>query len=93
MTLSTQHSPRLSIGLPVYNGERYLAEILDCFLTQTFQDFELILLDDCSTDNSAELLQSYAGNPHVSHIVLNDRLEEAVERTCAILDAFIGEAE
>ncbi len=65
--------PKVSVIVPNYNHARYLKARIDSILNQTFQDFELILLDDCSTDNSAELLQSYAGNPHVSHIVLNDR--------------------
>ncbi len=53
-------SPRLSIGLPVYNGERYLAETLQCFLAQTFGDFEIIVGDNASTDLTADICQSYA---------------------------------
>jgi glycosyltransferase involved in cell wall biosynthesis len=53
-------SPRLSIGLPVYNGERYLAETLECFLAQTFADFEIIIGDNASTDLTAEICRSFA---------------------------------
>lgn len=52
--------PRVSIGLPVYNGERYLAAALDCFLAQTFTDFELIVADNASTDRVGEIAQDYA---------------------------------
>jgi glycosyltransferase involved in cell wall biosynthesis len=52
--------PRLSIGLPVYNGERYLAEALDALLGQSFADFELIIADNASTDGTAELCSRYA---------------------------------
>jgi glycosyltransferase involved in cell wall biosynthesis len=54
------HPPRLSIGLPVYNGERYLAETLDCFLSQSFDDFEIIIGDNASTDLTAEICRSFA---------------------------------
>ena len=60
MAHDTRHSPRLSIGLPVYNGERYLAEAFDCFLAQSFQDFEIIICDNASTDRTAEICRSYA---------------------------------
>ena len=60
MAHSTQHSPRLSIGMPVYNAERYLAEALDCFLAQTFQDFDIIVSDNASTDRTAEICRSFA---------------------------------
>ena len=51
--------PRLSIGLPVYNGENYLAESLDALLGQSFEDFELIISDNASTDGTAEISRRY----------------------------------
>ena len=52
--------PRLSIGLPVYNGENYLAESLDALLGQTYEDFELIISDNASTDGTASICRRYA---------------------------------
>ena len=52
-------TPRVSILMPVYNVAPYLCEAMDSILAQTFQDFELIVLDDCSPDNSAEILDTY----------------------------------
>ena len=51
--------PRLAIGLPVFNGERYLAETLECLLGQTFGDFELLVSDNASTDRTAEIVEAY----------------------------------
>jgi Glycosyltransferases involved in cell wall biogenesis len=51
--------PRVSILMPVYNVAPYLREAMDSILTQTYHDFELIVLDDCSPDKSAEILDSY----------------------------------
>lgn len=45
--------------MSVYNGEAYLKESIESILNQTFTDFEFIILDDCSTDNSAEIIKSY----------------------------------
>jgi glycosyltransferase involved in cell wall biosynthesis len=68
MAHSTQHPPRLSIGMPVYNGERYLEEALNGFLTQTFQDFEIIVCDNASTDHTAEICRSFAErNPRIRY--------------------------
>lgn len=53
-------SPRVSIGLPVYNGENYLALAIDSLLAQTFQDFELIISDNASTDGTAAICRDYA---------------------------------
>lgn len=66
-------APLVSVIVPNYNHAPYLRERIDSILHQTCQDFELILLDDCSTDDSREIINSYKDNPHVSHIVLNEK--------------------
>jgi glycosyltransferase involved in cell wall biosynthesis len=52
--------PRLSIGLPVYNGADYLAQSLEALLGQTFEDFELILSSNASTDETDDICRTYA---------------------------------
>ena len=52
--------PRVSIGLPVFNGEDFLEQALDSLLGQTFKDFELIISDNGSTDRTAQICRSYA---------------------------------
>lgn len=52
--------PLMSVLMPVYNAERYLSESIKSVLNQTFVDFEFLIIDDGSTDNSAQLIQSYA---------------------------------
>jgi len=61
----------VSVIIPNYNHAPFLRQRIDTVLNQTFQDFELIILDDCSTDNSKEVIESYAGNPKISHIIFN----------------------
>jgi glycosyltransferase involved in cell wall biosynthesis len=51
--------PRMTIGLPVYNGERYLAESLDALLGQTYEDFELLISDNASTDGTGDICRRY----------------------------------
>jgi len=52
--------PQVSIITPVYNGEKYLRECIDSILRQSFYDFELILIDDGSPDNSGDICEQYA---------------------------------
>ena len=66
-------SPRVSIIVPNYNHARYLPDRLLSIEQQTYQDFEIILLDDCSTDNSRDLIFNYASNPKVSQCILNEK--------------------
>jgi len=61
--------PRISVIVPNYNHLKYLPERLESILGQSFQDFELILLDDCSTDGSAAYLDSFADNPKVKAVI------------------------
>ena len=51
--------PTISVIIPMYNVEKYVSECLDSLLAQTFQNFEVIVVDDCSTDNSAAIVESY----------------------------------
>ena len=50
----------ISVIMSVYNGEKYLVQAIDSILNQTYQNFEFIIIDDCSTDNSSHILQEYA---------------------------------
>jgi glycosyltransferase involved in cell wall biosynthesis len=52
--------PAVSIVLPTYNGSRYLAESIQSCLDQTYADFELILVDDCSSDDTPKIIADYA---------------------------------
>jgi glycosyltransferase involved in cell wall biosynthesis len=52
-------APKLSVGLPVYNGENYLAEAIDSLLGQSYTDFELIISDNASTDGTADICRGY----------------------------------
>lgn len=64
--------PAVSVIVPNYNHAPFLKQRIESILNQTFQDFELILLDDCSTDGSWEILENYRDNPHLTHIIQND---------------------
>ncbi|REG98265.1 glycosyltransferase family 2 protein [Flavobacterium aquicola] len=64
-------NPKVSIIIPNYNHAIFLVQRLDSVFNQTFQDFEVILLDDKSTDESLVILNQYANHPKVSHLVIN----------------------
>ena len=51
--------PKISVVLPTYNGMKYIKHSIDSVLNQTFSDFELIIIDDCSTDGTGEFLDRY----------------------------------
>ncbi|MFI3221238.1 MAG: glycosyltransferase family 2 protein [Methylococcales bacterium] len=58
--IQQNNPPKISIGMPVYNGERYIREALDSLLKQSFRDFELIISDNASTDNTNTICLEYA---------------------------------
>jgi glycosyltransferase involved in cell wall biosynthesis len=61
--------PQVSIGMPVYNGEKYIRNALDSLLTQTFTDFELIISDNASTDNTQAISEEYVRrDPRVRYV-------------------------
>ena len=74
-----EKKPRISIGLPVYNAEKYLRHALDAILSQTFEDFELIICDNASTDSTAGICASYALADNRIRFYRNDRNLGAAE--------------
>ena len=52
--------PAISVVIPMYNAEKYIGECLESIFAQTFQDFEVIVVDDCSTDNSCAVVEKYS---------------------------------
>jgi glycosyltransferase involved in cell wall biosynthesis len=52
-------NPRVSLALPVYNGENFLAQAIEAVLAQTYRDFELIITDNCSSDSTPQICDSY----------------------------------
>jgi glycosyltransferase involved in cell wall biosynthesis len=64
--------PKVSVIIPNYNHARFLEQRIESILNQTFQDFEIIFLDDKSQDNSQEIFAKYANHPKISQAVFND---------------------
>ncbi len=56
---TNNYAPAVSIGMPVYNGGKYIREALDSLLAQTFENFELIISDNCSTDGTSHICKEY----------------------------------
>ena len=64
--------PLISVIIPNFNHAPYLKQRIDSVLSQTYDNLEVILLDDCSRDNSGEILSSYKHNPKVKKIIINE---------------------
>ncbi len=64
--------PSVSVIIPNYNHAPYLTQRIGSVLNQTYQDFEVIILDDKSTDNSRDIIEQYRNHPKVSHIIYNE---------------------
>jgi CheY-like chemotaxis protein len=58
--MGTGHNPTVSIGMAVFNGEKYVSQAIESILSQTYTDFELIISDNASNDRTAEICQQYA---------------------------------
>jgi len=68
-TTSKDHLPTVSIGLPVYNGEKFIREVLDSLLAQTFTGFELVISDNASTDGTEAICREYAArDPRIRYV-------------------------
>ena len=60
--MAKKNNPAISVLVPLYNAEKYIGECLESLAAQTFQDFEIIIADDCSTDNSRAVVQNFSEN-------------------------------
>jgi len=85
------HIPKVSIGMPVYNGEKIVRVALDSLLAQTFTDFELIISDNASTDRTGEICQEYAKKDPRIHYVRQPKTQEAESNFQFVLDKARGE--
>jgi glycosyltransferase involved in cell wall biosynthesis len=65
--------PRLSIGIPVFNGQEFLPELLDSLLAQTFRDFEILICDNASTDQTSEICLAYERRDSRIRCIRNSR--------------------
>lgn len=75
----------VSVLMPAYNAERYLADSIESILNQTFKNFELIVIDDCSRDNTKEILQKYSKKDKRINAVYNEKnLDIAENRNKAL---------
>ncbi|MEL6772489.1 MAG: glycosyltransferase [Bacteroidota bacterium] len=80
-------APTVAIGLPVYNGERFLEETLRSLLAQTMEDFVLVVVDNASTDGTKDLVLSVMSRDSRVHYVRNDRNLGASENHNHAFDA------
>ena len=65
--MSVSSAPKVSVCIPVYNGSDYIAESIKSVLGQTFKDFQLIVCDNCSTDNTEEVVRNFK-DPRITYV-------------------------
>jgi len=78
--------PKVSVAIPVYNRENYIAQAIDSILAQTFTNFELLVIDDGSADNSVAIVRSYS-DPRIRLVCHEANGGVAVARNSAIVHA------
>lgn len=72
-TLHERSAPALSVIMSVYNGERYLSQAVNSIVEQSFDDFEFLVVDDCSTDGTSALCGEYASRDRRIRVIKNDK--------------------
>lgn len=83
--------PRVSIGLPVYNGDKYIEEAIKSILAQTYADFELIISDNNSTDRTCEICQEYSAKDPRIHYHKNEQNIGAAPNFNRVFEMSVGE--
>lgn len=84
-------SPRLSIGLPVFNGEIYLEKALNSLINQTFNNYELIISDNASTDRTRDICEEYSSKDPRIHYFRNNKNIGATQNWYRVFELSTGE--
>jgi glycosyltransferase involved in cell wall biosynthesis len=87
----TEPTPRVSIGIPVFNGEKYLAEAIESALLQTFADFEVVIADNASTDATPEICEAFAARDDRVRYVRNEENLGASANYRRVFELALGE--
>ncbi len=78
--LPKQKSPSISVLMPTYNNANYIGAAIQSVMDQTFKDWELVIIDDASTDNTKKVISKYLSDPRVYYLVNPDHLGKARSR-------------
>lgn len=89
--MQNNHVPKVSIGMPVYNGAQFIREALDSLLAQTFTDFELIISDNASTDGTEAICREYAATDRRIRYVRQPENSGAMSNFKFVLNEAVGE--
>jgi len=89
--MSAMGNPRVSVGLPVYNSENYIAAALDSILEQSFNDYELIISDNGSTDGTAEICRDYAARDNRVRFIQQSENTGVIPNFKFVLDEAVGD--
>jgi glycosyltransferase involved in cell wall biosynthesis len=81
------NNPKITVLMSAYNAEKYLAKAMESILNQTCQDFEFIIINDCSTDKTVEILKSYGDKIKVSYNETNQGITANVNKLALNLDS------
>lgn len=85
MTMALYNNKTVSVITPVYNAAKFISSTLNSILKQSYKDIEIVLIDDCSTDNSAEIIVGYTEKyPNIIYKRLNENKGAAVARNAAL---------
>ena len=76
MEFNKENSVMISVIMSVYNAEKYLDLAIESILNQSFRNFEFIIIEDCSTDNSLEILKNYAEKTLVLRLSKKQKINE-----------------
>ena len=74
----SENCPLVTVLTPVYNGEAYFAECIESVLSQTYQNFEYIIVNNCSTDRSLEIAKTYAARDSRVRIHTNEKFVDVI---------------